>query len=209
VYAWSGRDSSLLHRLVSLPPFGYIGSGGITLHAPVGGHTGSFVVIDYQSDPWGAPGCAYELGSLTAYSGIPRTARILGPACSGSLTASPNIGMQALGTNGVRVELSRAPAGTPAVLLLGLSTTQIFGMPLPLPVDVFGFPGCFLRTSIEAQFLAVTGTTGIGSGFVGLDLPHPIPASGLGIMSLSGQWVVLGMGNEFPGGLTQAVTWRR
>jgi len=210
VYAFSGRDSSQLHRVPSSPQSGngLVGVRATVLKPPAGGHAGYFVLPDLQA--YWAPGtCAYTMGAISVYSGIPRTAQILGPPCSGTLASAPNIGMQSLGATGVRVELSRAPAGAPAILLLGLSTTQILGIPLPLPIDVFGFPGCFLRTSIEAQFLAVTGTTGLDAGYTRIDLPHPIPASGLGMWTLAGQWVVLGLGNRFPGGVTQAITWRR
>jgi len=49
----------------------------------------------------------------------------------------------------------------------------------------------------------------IPSGYASLDLPHPIPASGQGLWTLAGQWVVLGLGTQFPGGVTQAITWQR
>ena len=44
---------------------------------------------------------------------------------------------------------------------------------------------------------------GIDSGYTHFDVPHPVPASGQGLWMLAGQWVVLGVGVEFPGGLTQ------
>jgi len=209
IYAYSGRDGSQLHRVTSTPPFGRIGYWVTVLKAPTTGHTGFIVAPDLDAFPQGTTGCAYTMGSISVYSGIPRTTHILGPACPGTLPTAPNIGMQSLGTTGVRVELSRAPAGAPAVLLLGLSTSQFLGVPLPLPIDVFGFPGCLLRTSIDAQLLAVTGATGQDAGYTRIDLPHPIPASGQGMWTLAGQWVVLGLGSQFPGGVTQAITWRR
>lgn len=119
------------------------------------------------------------------------------------------MGMQSLGVAGVRMALSGAPASAPAILVLGLSTTQIFGVSLPLAVDPLGFPGCYLRTSIEAQHLVLTGNAGQDLGYARLDVPIPVPVSGLGMFSVSGQWVVLGTGSEFPGGLTEAITWRR
>lgn len=117
--------------------------------------------------------------------------------------------MQSLAGTGVRIHLSDAPPNAPAILMLGLSTTHIHGIPLPLALDPLGFANCSLRTSIDAHFLAVTGAAGQDAGYARLDVPHPVPTSGQGLWTLAGRWVVLGQGAEFPGGLTQVVTWRR
>jgi hypothetical protein len=108
----------------------------------------------------------------------------------------------------VRVHLSRTPANSLAVLLLGLSTTQFAGVPLPTSLDPLGITGCSLRTSIELMHVAITSNVH-PVGTTRLDVPLPIPVAGLGAWSISGQWWVLGDGTNFPGGMTSAVTWRR
>ncbi len=206
LYAWSGRDGSLIARVVPHVSNMRIGNWSAALRAGPGDETGLFLVSD---DWWAQSSCATNLKAIHAYRGLPRTSRRSGAACPGTLQSAPQLGMQSLGSTGVRVHLSGAPPGAPAVLMLGLSTTSIFGIPLPLALDPLGFTNCSLRTSIDAQFLAVTGTTGLDAGYVRLDVPHPVPASGQGLWTLAGQWVVLGAGMEFPGGLTQVITWRR
>ena len=213
VYAYSGRDGSQVHGLRSAWPGSIFGYWMTLLHPPPGDHTGLLIVPDNNANwtsyttQWG--NCAYSMGSISCYRGTPRTAQILGPSCSGTLPSAPDVGMQSLDANGVRVHVSRAPPSAPAVLVLGLSTTQYPGGSLPASLNSYGFPGCLLRTSIEATFLVVTGASGNDAGYARIDLPHPIPASGQGIMTLSAQWVVLATGSSFPGGVTQAITWRR
>ncbi len=208
VYAYSGRDGSQLHRFISTPQSGYgrIGYWETTLQPPAGEHTGLIVVPDAYA-LFG--GCGHNLGVISAYRGTPRTVQILGPACAGNLSSIPNVGMQSLDANGVRVHLSGAPSNVPSVLMLGLSTTQFFGVPLPASLDPFGLPGCSLRTSIELMLVTITGSIGQDAGYAHLDLPFPIPTTGLGAWSLSAQWLVLGDASTFPGGLTQAKSWRR
>lgn len=148
---------------------------------------------------------------MVAYRGLPRTAVELGPACPGNLASPPNIGMSALGatgTSGIRVHLSNAPPNSLAVLLLGLSTTHYYGVPLPASLDGLGLPGCQLRTSIELLCPALAGTVGTAAGHAQLDLGVPVPVSGQGIWDVSAQWWVLGDGTNFPGGMSQAVRWR-
>jgi hypothetical protein len=205
LYAWSGRDGSLIARVVPHSVWMRIGNWSTALRAGPGDETGLFLVSD---DLWANGVCA-TLKAIHAYRGLPRTSRRSGAACAGTLSSPPQLGMRSLGAAGVRVHLSGAPPGAPAILMLGLSATNIYGIPLPLALDPLGFPNCALRTSIDAQFLAMTGTAGSAAGYVHVDVPHPVPASGQGLWTLAGQWVVLGAGSEFPGGLTQGITWRR
>jgi hypothetical protein len=44
---------------------------------------------------------------------------------------------------------------------------------------------------------------------VHLDLPYPVPTVGQGTWTLSAQWLVLGDAQTFPGGMSQAMRWRR
>jgi hypothetical protein len=151
----------------------------------------------------------HTFGAIVTYKGLPRTAVTLGPACAGNLTHAPNIGMASLGTTGVRLHMSNGPPNSLAMLLVGLSTTQCQGLPLPAPLDHVGLPGCSLRTSIDLVHTTLSGTTGNNLGYASIDLPFPVPAAGLGTWSLSAQWLVLGDPSTFPGGMTQAIRWQR
>lgn len=207
-YAFSGRDGSQIHRIPATLQSGDIGLRTAVLPSP-GPRRNGLVVVPAPNAMVIDPVYGTLLGQISAYRGLPRTAELLGPACPGTLARMPLIGMQSLGTAGLRVHLSGAPSGAPALLMVGLSTTQLFGIPLPLAVDAVGFPGCSLRTSVELSILAWAGTSGIDAGYARVDLPYPVPASGLGLYDLSCQWLVLGGGSEFPGGLTEALRWRR
>jgi hypothetical protein len=95
------------------------------------------------------------------------------------------------------------------VLLLGLSTTSWLGTPLPLALDPIGLPGCSLRTAVDLMHLTTTSNQTHPRGYVHLDLPYPVPTVGQGTWTLSAQWLVLGDVQTFPGGMSQAMRWRR
>lgn len=216
VVAFSGRDGSQFHILNEMSPgasFSALGYWATALRPAVGEHLGMSVVLDFVGEnvqmlsPAGVP-CGHNLGAITAYRGTPRTAAVLGPSCHGTLSTAPNIGMRTV-ANGVRIHLSRAPNNAPAILVVGLSTTTFAGVALPHALDPYGFPGCVLRTSIDATWSTTTGSQGIDAGYAYVDLPYPVPATGNGTWTLSAQWAVLGTGAEYPGGWTQAIRWRR
>lgn len=210
VHAFSGRDGSQLHYLDTVPqtspgyPGSLIGYHATVLRPPVGQTTGFLIV----PNPYGSGG-PNMMGRIAAYRGIPRTAEVLGTPCAGNLPTAPRLGMKSLGASGVRVHLTQAPANSPALLLIGLSTTQFYGVPLPAPLDHLGLPGCMLRTAVGVMATATTGTTGFDTGYASLDLPLPIPATGNGTWSVSAQWLVLGDASTYPGGMTEAIRWRR
>jgi hypothetical protein len=208
MHVYSGRDGSELLYWTGQPT-AVTGSLTLarTLKPAVGQHIGYAVVGNQTSSLVISGSCSHNVGSLVAYHGLPRSAVTLGPACPGSLSRAPNIGMSALGRTGVRVHLSSAPTGAFAFLLLGVSTTQYAGVPLPAAMDPFGLPGCALRTSIEAVYTGIAGSIGTGRGHMQLDLPLPVRTATLGGIPLSAQWLVLGMGQEFPGGMSQALRW--
>lgn len=85
------------------------------------------------------------------------------------------------------LELRRVEPARPAVLFLGASATQWFGLPLPLDLGALGLcNGYGLHVAPDLNF--IYGTTANG-----LDVPVPIPPDG----SLEGQhvyvqWVILG-----------------
>ena len=215
IEVFSGRNGALLNSITRQPSQAGIGGNiaysNTLLRPPVGSHIGLIVVPNRDTLPATTGACGGDTGAIVAYHGLPRTAVEIGASCPGNLPNVPNIGMSSLGLPGVRVHLSNAPPNSLAVLLLGLSTTQFYGVPLPAALDHLGLPGCSLRTSIEWMNTAVTGTTTAGndSGHASTDLPFPVPATGNGTWSLSVQWLVLGDASTFPGGMSQAITWRR
>ncbi len=213
MYVYSGRTGALLSFFTGQPaqlgPSGHIGYYATTLRPPQGEHVG-FISVPNRNTYYGVgTTCGHPYGAIVAYRGLPRTAVTLGPACAGNLPQAPNIGMSALGTAGVRLHLSSAPADAFAILMLGLSTTQCNGVPLPAALDPFGLPGCHLRTSIEVVHTITAGAVGIEAGHAALDLPYPVPSTGNGTWALSAQWLVLGDASTFPGGVTQAIRWQR
>jgi hypothetical protein len=190
--------------------FGPSGNIGYQVHGQrpwPGQHTANVIVTDPEAIS--VQPCHLPQGRISLYRGTPRTAGLLGPACPGNLTTAPNVGMQSLGSAGVRIHLSDAPPNVPALMMAGLSTTQFGGVPLPAALDPLGIPGCSLRTSVDLTCLATTGAAGQDAGYAHFDLPVPVPASGLGAWSVAAQWWVLGTSATFPGGVTQAVTWRQ
>ncbi|MCU0863921.1 MAG: VCBS repeat-containing protein [Planctomycetes bacterium] len=218
VYTYSGRDGSLIHEIngqsaPGTPQAGWSGTlaaGWAILLRPRAGERIGTVVVPNNDALFGSgstPTCAHSYGALVAYHGLPRTAATIGPACAGNLTRPPNIGMASLGAQGVRIHLSNASPNSTALLLLGLSTTQFYGVPLPLPLDAIGLPGCQLRTAVEIACTAVAGTVGTAAGHTQLDLPIPVTTAVQGAWTVSAQWWVLGDTATFPGGMSQALRW--
>jgi hypothetical protein len=76
-----------------------------------------------------------------------------------------------------RVELTSAPASTPALLVLGFSDSSWNGVPLPLPLAPQGAPLCQLLVGPDV-FLA-TATTSTGGATVSLPVPGDPAAMGL------------------------------
>jgi hypothetical protein len=213
VYVMSGRDGSLIHRVISQPsPMGAFGQIGIFItgmRPPPGGHTGILVVPDPQAlQSQGLCTLNPQMGRIRAHRGLPRTSELLGPACNGNLSTAPDLGLQSIGTTTIRAHLSDAPPNVPAVLLLG-ATNQTSWTPMPLPLDGVGLPGCLLRSPVDLLLVTTTGSTGMQAGYASLDLPLPAPLQGMGTWWVAAQWLVLGTPATFPGGMTQTVRWRR
>jgi hypothetical protein len=211
IYSLSGRDGSVLRIFKENAPPSLTGALGYwmtTMKPPPGENVGFVVVTDRLTGPSYVGLCLHQHGSISLIRGTPRTALQLGPACAGNLTTAPDIGMQSI-QGGVRIHLSQAPHNVPAVLLLGLSTTSWLGTPLPLALDPIGLPGCSLRTAVDLMHLTTTSNQTHPSGYVHLDLPYPVPTVGQGTWTLSAQWLVLGDAQTFPGGMSQAMRWRR
>lgn len=65
---------------------------------------------------------------------------------------------------GIEVRVENVPAGMPAFLSLGSSTTTWLGLPLPFDLTSVGLPGCFLYQNALVQMSALTSGTGPTGG---------------------------------------------
>ena len=207
LFAFSGRDGTPLMRIDPRPGYGSGGSfaAKLALLAPQPGNPFPLLAIGDPRANAGIP----DLGRVTVYRTAPPGVQPLGAACAGTLARAPRIGIAGLGvlaSEGVRVHLSNAPPATPALLLFGFSKTTWGSIPLPLALDVLGFRGCELFTSVDVAVPVTTGTTGNDLGYASFDLLLPL---GAGSGSMYMQWLVLGQGAGAPGGLSAALEWSR
>ena len=95
-------------------------------------------------------GASFVFGPSFVYEPIGAAVQPLGPGCPGSLgvpllNATPPYLGQTVATS-----CSNLPAVTFAWLVLGFSSTNWGGNPLPLDLASFGMPGCAARLSIDA-----------------------------------------------------------
>jgi hypothetical protein len=195
----SGRDGGRLHRLVN---------AGLTDETgrPQPGNPYPVFLVPYPGYGSGA----FPPGRIRLYRGAPAGVEPFGTACTGTLPAAPAMGVRDLEGTGTRLHLSNAPAAAAAILVLGFSQTSWQGIPLPAPLDAFGFPGCSLYTSGDAFAFTTTGTAGQGLGFASFDLPLALKPKSEGRLLLHGQWLVLDprSPNVFRGGVSDAALWR-
>jgi hypothetical protein len=209
VYAFSGRDGSALLRVTNFDGsrFGSatFGFDAVVLRACAGNPFGALAFSHTTYMPYLGPTFGQEyLGRIFAWRVAPPGVQPFGASCAGTLARAPQIGMRRIGQGDPVIQLSEAPSGTSALLLLGLSSTTWVGQPLPLPIA--GFPGCSLGVSIDAVVAKVTGTDGNNAGYTSFHLPLPLSGP-LGV-TLYGQWLVLGHGPTWPGGTTGALSWQ-
>ncbi len=83
----------------------------------------------------------------------------------GTVGGSPVVGNGAFG-----IALSDAPAATPVALIVGASADTWAGIPLPLGLALFGFPGCSLLVAADIVAIGTTGGAGGATSF-----PTPLP----------------------------------
>jgi hypothetical protein len=212
----SGRDGSPIHEVMKCQTQECGDSTGFGHRIAVGrAHPGSpFPVFAMSHANWGPYaarwGSNWQRGKVSMYRGTPAGAAVYGPACTGTLANAPRIGIKRLGVSppiGVRLHLTRAEPGNSAVLLLGLSRTQWLGLPLPLPLDALGFPGCSLHTSVEVFASVTVGQVGLDRGYGFADLNLPLALPGRERFALHGQWLALGSGPTAPGALSEPMLW--
>jgi hypothetical protein len=144
------------------------------------------------------------VGRLHLFRAAPQSVAELGPGCAGTLGSEPRLGFTAYPTF-TRVHVSHVPMGSTAFLLLGANATTP-PVSLHLGLEPFGLAGCELHVPVQVTAAVTTGGDGTRRGYASVDLPLPVAAS-QGAISLSGQWLVLGRGDRFPGALSRAISW--
>jgi hypothetical protein len=206
VFVYSGRDGSQLHYLW-LQGLNNTEHAALALPPQPGSPFGMFLISQPAHHP---------SSRLALYRGSPAGSDSFGQSCAGTLSSSPKIGLRSLpppaddvrfgNDPASRVHLSDAEPGSPAVLLLGLSRTTFAGKPLPIALSPLGFAGCSLFTSIDEAIPVTVGAAGKERGYGWVDLTLATP--GLSRFTLHGQWLVLGTGATWPGGVSDALSWR-
>lgn len=118
-----------------------------------------------------------------------------GTGCSGLLGYVPALAGTGSGQIAASTALSlqNALGNVPCALLLGLSRTQIAGMPLPYQLG----GGCDILTSSEVALFATTTGTGPGQGGAQYTLAVPNQPALAGVV-LYAQWGVLDPGSTSP-----------
>jgi hypothetical protein len=190
---YSGRDGSRISYVA-----GRIWASNTTLRPQPGSPFPVFAARGQASVP--------EIGRVMMYRGAATGVQAFGASCRGTLASDPRIGIRDVGGTSTRLHLSGAPPGSPAALVLGLSRTSYAGIPLPMPLQPFGFPGCLLYTSPDLFLMTNTGSAGVARGYAFVDVPIPLATPGT--FTLYGQWLSFGSGPTWPGGVTEALLWR-
>jgi hypothetical protein len=205
-YVFSGRDGSVLFRLCCSPNGWSAGLGSYVAAVPPqpGNPYGLFVAIE----PDYGPSIPSEMSSrIRLMRGTVPGSSTFGSPCRGTLAGAPRIGMRDRApATGLRIHLSGAEPGAPALLLLGLSRTNFGSVPLPLPLDPFGFAGCLLHVAPDVGFPFSAGRAGNDAGYAGLDLPVTLASTGG--FEVFAQWIGFGQGATWPGGVSDAASFR-
>ena len=161
----------------------------------------------YSETGYPAPIGSGYIGRIRCMTWTPRGFRTTGSGCVGAIGVQPRMGALDYAAHTpvlARLTLSATLPNSPCALLLGVSSTSWGGVPLPLDVSGFGFPGCFLRTSIDVVLPGVSGGVGPSSGFLSLDLPARFES--IGTWRLNAQWLVLGRGSSPTGALSDSAS---
>ncbi|MGH7149728.1 MAG: hypothetical protein ACREIU_03460, partial [Planctomycetota bacterium] len=204
---FSGFDGSVIY---TLKRFGSGLFGDTT--AAAGDLDGDDIPDVLVGDPGYAP--VYPLsppysssGRVTAFSLSPIGVTTYGSACPAGPSGTPRIGVRGEAKVGetISVNLSKAPAGSRALLVLGLSDTAWGPIPLPLGLGPVGMPGCSLLASLDFTFPVDTEPTPPAPGRA--SVPFSIPAQpALAGATFFVQWIVgASPGTLIPGGTTRAL----
>jgi len=151
-------------------------------------------VLGTRVDPW------WPVDSVSGRaSGVPT---ILGPSCwSENPTAAPACTVPDTFVLGGRGVFTLSGPATPrtAVCLVGVSSTEFLGLPLPFALDMFGAPGCSLQVAPFLQIPTMLTRAPAGPRTEGrAELPIPQENSLAGL-PLFAQWMVFSPGSNILG----------
>ncbi len=151
----------------------------------------------------------YGVGKVQLYSSARPGVQGFGSACAGTLAREPRIGIVERSVPpATRIHVHGGEPGGSAVLLLGLSRTSFFGLPLPHSLSGLGFTGCELLVSPNVGVAVSLGCERLARGYGFVDLPLPLNTTGTNAVTVYGQWLALGSGASAPGGLSDALEWQ-
>ncbi|MGE3172336.1 MAG: hypothetical protein AB7O97_06890 [Planctomycetota bacterium] len=106
-----------------------------------------------------------------------------GPGCPGSNGAFPVLGAIAGELPWIGFDFHMHGTGAPGlfgIVLIGASDTVWNGVPLPMPLDPLGAPGCALRTSVELSLFTLVDPA-VGTWSADLSIPNDIALRGVGL----------------------------
>ncbi|MCI0588657.1 MAG: hypothetical protein L0323_17660 [Planctomycetes bacterium] len=162
------------------------GNGALALDVTGGGASNPAIPFaDFELDPCD---CGFQSPFGTGCPTSPGIFPSIGSTGGAPLPPNPTYA----------ITLSSAPAGSPALLLLGASNTSWSGAPLPVPLSAFGGPAaCSLLVSPDV-FIPVTASP-TGTVTVGAPLPAGLLCGG----TAYAQWAVFDPVNPvFPSGMS-------
>ncbi len=191
VMVLSGRDGKVLVQADNVWRKGIssdFGAAVLALSPAPGSDIPRFAIT--QPD-FGSSQTTGSTGRVAVYLGSPTAVRDFGEPCKGKrrVMNNPMIGIRRIG-RATRVQLSKAPPGSTAILFLGLSKARFGTLRLPLNLNQFGFAGCSLYTSIDYLASSTAGKSGRNAGFASVDIPLPLTSTGK--TSIHGQWAIMG-----------------
>jgi hypothetical protein len=157
------------------PALAFDGSRGRTVM--FGGYSDN----GFESDTW-----EMDSGGGSGPHMYPAGATMFGVGCgSQALTVSPTQGSRPLLGQSQLTDVTNIPTFY-AAMALGFSSTSIGSLTLPLALDLFGMPGCYLYHDISIDLAEFCSPTGSGQGRHTL----PIPANNalLGVVLYLQAW---------------------
>ncbi|MEQ1736822.1 MAG: VCBS repeat-containing protein [Rhodoglobus sp.] len=177
----SGRDGAILQETHETSYIsGYYGDYVASL-GPQPGSPHPVYALTHYDYPQNA-------GTLEVYRSEPLRTSVTGAGCA--TTGNVLIPGFRSSPTGSRLQIANAPAGALAWCILGFgASTSTGGLPLPVALDPYGFPGCSLLVPLDFVGTTLTGASGMDRGYAAFDLPVP-PAAAAGTRFAT-QWLVL------------------
>lgn len=193
LFIYSGRDGSLIQNIMD--PTGAPGSPFARVPPQQGDLFARFVTRS---------GYFSNVPRMYLLSGAPPGVRQSGAAGRGTLAAAPEIGVRQMGATGFRITLHGAESNAPALLVVGFSQPTLPSFNLP----ALGFTGCTLFPSADLIGFSLAGGGGIDSGFAAHEFRRGLAPSAIPGVSYQVfvQWVALGQGPTWPGGVSEAAS---